>query len=561
MAKEKANDPVTRYAKEVKSGKIPAGMSVKLACERHLKLLKTARKKGYTWDLKAAKKAIGFFPFLKHLDGEWVGCEFRLELWQQFIVGYVFGWKRADGTRLVRTALIEIPRKNGKTTMCAGIGLLLLVGDREAGARVYCAATKRDQAKEVHNPATEMVRRSPALSKRLKTPKLNINDPATFSKFEPLGADKNTLDGLNAHGMIIDELHAHKTRDVWDVLTTSTGSRRQPLIVAITTAGFGGKPTICREQHDYGERILKGIVEDDEYFVYIATIDEGDDWTDEKVWAKANPGLGTIKKWDAIRRDFKQAKENPAFQNTFRRNHLNEWTQQETRWMDLRKWDATAGMVKPEKLKGRLAYGGLDLANKIDIAAFALVFPPPLDKWDDGIWEALLYFWIPEEAMIERSQRDKVPYDLWVREGFIKATPGEVISYAQIREDILALTKRYKFLTLGYDPWFAEDTAQELELEGLEPIEVRPTAKNLNAPTKELMRLVLQKRMRHGGNPVLRWMADNLVVKHYPTDLIMPDKEKSAEKIDGMVALITALEVGMRLGKEDQDRIEEFFFA
>jgi len=561
MKTRQPDDPVTLYAKEVKAGKVPACQWVKLACERHLKLQKTAAKKGYTWDTKAARKAIRFFRFLRHVKAEWRGCEFVLEPWQQFIVGYVFGWKRADGTRVVRTVYIEIPRKNGKTEIAAGLGLYLLIGDGEPGADIYCAATKRDQAKFVHDPATEMVKLSPPLRARLKTFKNNINDPATFSKFEPLGADKDTMDGLNSHGIIVDELHAHKDRGVWDVLVTSTGSRRQPLAVAITTAGLGGRPTVCREQHDYGERVLKGVVEDDSFFAYIATIDEGDDWTDEAVWQKANPGLGTIKKWDVIREDLKKAKENPAFQNTFRRYHLNEWTQQETRWMDLRRWDATAGMVLPEKLKGRLAYGGLDLANKIDIAAFVLLFPPSLEEWETGIWECLSFFWVPEEAMIERSQRDKVPYDVWVRERFIKATPGEVISYQQIREDMLKLSGDYNFRTFGYDPWSAEATAQDLELEGLEPVEIRPGMKTMSAPTKELMRLVMTKRLRHGGNPVLRWMADNLVVKHGPTDLIMPDKEKSADKIDGMVALITALEVATRLGKEDQDRIQEFFFT
>lgn len=562
MAKQKeSNDPVTQYAKDVKAGKIPACRWVKLACERHLKLLKTRAKTGYTWDLKAAKKAISFFPFLRHLDGEWAGCAFRLEPFQQFIIGYIFGWKREDGLRLVRKAYIEIPRKNGKTTISAGIGLYLLIGDKEQGARVYCAATKREQAKEVHDPASEMVKRSPALSKRLKTYKNNINDPATFSKFEPLGADKDTMDGLKLSGAIIDELHAHKTRGVWDVLVTATGSRRQPLIVAITTAGLGGKPTICREQHDYGERVLQGIVEDDSYFFYIATIDEGDKWTDEKVWIKANPGLGTIKKWDAIREDFKQAKENPAFQNTFRRYHLNEWTQQETRWMDLRRWDATAGIVLPEKLKGRLCYGGLDLANKIDIAALTLLFPPPLAEWETGLWECLFFFWVPEEAMAERSLKDKVPYEQWVREGFIKATPGEVISYAQIRDDTLALSRRYKFRTFGYDPWHAEATAQELEAEGMEPIEIRPHHRYMSTPTKELMRLVKEKRIRHGGNPVARWMADNLVVIQDKDGNIRPDRDKSSEKIDGMVALIMALAVALRLAQEEQDPIEEFTFV
>jgi len=548
MAKKKElpDDPATSYAHDVAEGKIPSCRWVRLACERHLKLLKTAPAKGYAWDERAARKAIGFFRFLRHVKAEWRGCEFVLEPWQAFIVGSIFGWKRADGARLVRTAYIEVPRKNGKTELAAGLGLYLLIGDGEPGAEVYCAATKRDQAKLVHDAAAEMVRLSPALRNRLKIYKNNINDPTTFSKFEPLGADKDTMDGLNSHGVIVDELHAHKDRGIWDVLVTSTGSRRQPLIMAITTAGLGGGPTVCREQHDYAERVLTGQIEDDSFFSYVATIDEGDDWTDEAAWRKANPGLGTIKKLEVVREDFRKAIETPANQNTFRRYHLNEWVQQETRYIDLRRWDASAGLLKAEDLQGRICYGGLDLANKIDIASFVLLFP-----WEDGRYRVLPFFWVPEDAIIERSRRDRVPYDAWARQGFIRTTTGEAIDYLRIREDIVALSRRYRFWRIGYDPWTAFQMAQELELEGFEMIEVRPGMRTMTEPTKELARLITEKRLVHGGNPVLRWMADNLVVRHGPTDLVMPDKEKSREKIDGIVALITALYLAMRFENTD----------
>lgn len=537
MAKKKS-DPVTTYAQSVVKKKTLACEFVRLACERHLKLLKQAKLKGYYFDAEEAQHVIDFFPrFIRHVKGEWAGCRFEPEPWQQFIIGYIFGWKKSDGMRLVETAYIEVPRKNGKTTLDAGLCLYLLVADGEEGAEVYCAATKRDQARYVFDPAKRMVQKSPALRRRLKAFKLNISDEETFSKFEPLGADKDTMDGANSHGVIIDELHAHKNRGVWDVLVNSTGSRRQPLVIATTTAGLQGE-SICREQHDYGERVLNGIIQDDTFFAYIATIDEGDDWADEASWWKANPNLGVSKKIEKVRADCKKALETPAAQNTFRRYHLNEWVQQETRWMDLKKWDATAGLVVPDQLVGKSCYGGLDLANKIDIAAFVLVFPP---KEENGDFRVLPFFWVPEEGMLERARKDRVPYDVWARRGLIEVTEGSVIDYVKIREDIIALSKIYHIEEIVYDEWNAWQMAQELEDEGFTMVAMRQGFKSYNSPTKELMRLVLAKRMKHGGNPVLRWMADNMVVSTDAAGNLKPNKEKSREKIDGMTALIEGL--------------------
>lgn len=520
------------------SGKTIACEWVRLACERHLRLLKQAKLKGYRFDAEAARHALEFFGYLRHVKAEWGRCKFELEPFQQFIVGYIFGWKRADGSRLIRIAYIEVPRKNGKSTLATGVALYMLDADGEEGAEVYAAATKYDQVKDtIFNPAVRMVKISPALRGRLDTFVKNISCAETFSKFEPLGADKSTMDGLNIHCAIVDELHAHKDRGVWDVLVTATASRRQPLIFAITTAGLQGE-SVCREQHDYGERILKGIIEDDSFFAYIATIDEGDDWADETTWHKANPGLGIFKKIDAVREDAKRALNLPSFQNTFRRNHLNEWVQQENRWMDLKKWDASAGMVVPDKLAGRVCYGGLDLANKIDIAAFDLVFPPVAEGGD---YESLSFFWIPEEGMIERGRKDRVPYDVWARRGLIEVTPGEVIDYQKIREDIIALSRVYHIEEIVYDEWNAWQMAQELEAEGFTMVAMRQGFKSYNNPTKELMRLILARKLKHGGNPVMRWMADNVVVVTDPAGNLKPAKDKSREKIDGMTALIMAL--------------------
>lgn len=550
-------DPVSKYAQDVVRGRIPACELVRLACQRHLRLLKSGAKEGIRFDPEAAGRALRFFDFCRHVKGEWAGRRLGLEPWQEFIVGSIFGWKRRDGTRLIRSSYVEVPRKNGKTTLAAGIALYLLIADGEPGAEVYCAATKRDQAKLVFDQAKEMVRRSPALKRRVRVLQNNLHVMATASKLEPLGADKDTMDGLNVHGVVIDELHAHKDRGIWDVLTSATGARRQPLVFTITTAGLGGSPTVCRQEHDYSEQVLKGVVEDDSRFAFIATIDEGDDWTSPIAWKKANPNLGISIKEEFLAKELEKALAVPAEQNKFRRYYLNEWVQQESRYIDLRAWDACAGIVRQDKLTGRLCYGGLDLANKIDLAALVLLFPP---EAGEDYYTVLPIFWAPEEAIVERSRRDRVPYDAWARQGFLRVTPGQVIDYNQIKADILALTQRYNLWRIGYDPWSAHQMAQELELEGLQLIEVRPGMKSMTEPTKELLRLVMERRIRHGGHPVLRWNADNLVVKRGPTDLIMPDKEKSREKIDGMVALITALALALRFENQDKASSEGVYF-
>jgi len=542
------NDPVSVYAHSVVEGAVPACELVWRACERHLRLLRAAPAKGYRYDPVTVNKALRFFSLLRHVKGEWAGARFNLSPWQQFVLGYILGWRRNDGTRLVRTAYVEVPRKNGKTTLAAGLALYLLLADGEPGAEIYVAATKRDQAKLTFDPAKEMARRSPAIKKRVGIYTNNIHVLETASKFEPLGADKDTMDGLNPHGLIIDELHAHKDRGIWDVLTSATGARRQPLTFVITTAGLGGTPTVCRQEHDYSERVLSGVLEDDSRFAFIATIDEGDDWTDPASWRKANPNYGISIKPEFLQQECEKALANPAEQNKFRRYYLNEWVQQETRFLDLRAWDASAGLVRPEKLEGLVCYGGLDLANRIDLAAFVLLFPP--QKGDEN-WYVLPYFWVPEAAPVERSRRDRVPYDAWVRQGFIRTTPGEVIDYAAIRQDILSLSRRYRFYRIGYDPWNAFEFMQHLQAEGFEAIEVRPGFKTMTEPTKELARLVLERKLKHGGHPVLRWMADNLVVKSDPAGNLKPDKEKSREKIDGIVALVTALALAMRYREID----------
>ncbi len=525
------------YARQVAAGKILASKWVSLACERHLRDLKNGKTRGLRFDHDAAAHAIDFFHFLKHSKGEWAGTEFHLEPWQQFIVASAFGWLRADGLRRFRTIYIEIPRKNGKSTIVAGIGLYLFYGDGEPGAEVYAAATKKDQARIVFSEAKRMVQASPSLKKRIGVNVDNLHILGTASKFEPLGADEDTMDGLNVHGALVDEVHAHKNRGIWDVLETASGSRRQPMRLAITTAGFD-RHSICWELHEYGQKVNESILEDDSFFSYIACIDEGDDWTDETIWAKANPNLGVSVKLDDLRSLARKAQAMPAAQNSFRRLRLDEWTEQESRWIDLATWDACEGTVSASSLEGRPCFGGLDLASTTDICALELYFDP---EEDEEVGQVLSFFWVPAENIAQRAKKDRVPYDIWVKQGHIKATDGNIVDYDVIFDDIVELTQVYDLKELAYDRWNATQLTTQLGAEGITVVPIGQGFQGLAGPTKELEKLVIGKRLNHGGNPVLRWMASNVAVKEDAAGNRKPDKSKSRERIDGIVALVMAV--------------------
>ena len=544
MTEYRSEAIVHGYIQDVLEGRIPACKWVKLACRRHVDDLLEADERGLHFNPAEAQLVIDFIELLKHSKGEWAGRRLRLEPWQQFIVWTLFGWMREDGTRRFRTAYLEVARKNGKSTLAAGIGLYLLVADGEPGAEVYSAATKRDQAQITHSEAERMVKSSPALRKHLTVFKRNIHIKDTGSKFEPLSADYNSLDGLNVHGALVDELHAHKTRGLWDVLETATGSRRQPLILGITTAGFD-RQSICFQQHEYVEKVLEGVVEDDSYFGIIFTLDQDDDWLDETNWIKSNPNLDVSKKRDDMRRKARRAREMPAALNPFMRLELNVWTQSETKWISLEHWTDCGTAVNAEGLHGRTCYGGLDLSSNIDISAFLVVFPPQAEEDD---YQVLCRFWIPEDAMVERSRTDRVPYDAWVRQGFIEATPGNVIDYEFIIHQIEADMQAYDLQEIAFDRWGATKIQTDLmELGGDDfMVQFGQGFASMSGPMKELEKLILGHKLAHGNNPVLTWMADNLVARMDPAGNIKPDKAKSREKIDGMVALIMALDRALR---------------
>lgn len=533
------------YAHGVLDGSIPAGRLVRLATERHLRDLDEGPARGLRFDRDAAQHAIDWFGFLRHSKGEWAGQPFSLEPWQQFVQWVLYGWKRRDGLRRFRTAYIEVARKNGKSTLSAGNGLYLMLADGEPGAEVYAAATKRDQAKIAWSEAVRMVQASSQLSRMVRHWRASdtLSVEATASRFQPLGADADSMDGLNIHGAIIDELHAHKTSAMVDVLATATGARRQPLIMEITTAG-SDQTSICYEHHEYSRRVLEGTIEDDTWFAFIAAIDDEDDWRDPACWPKANPNLGVSVKVDDLQRKAEQAQRMPAAQNAFKRLHLNVWTQQSDRWIDLSLWDENAGEVDEEELAGRLCYGGLDLSSVSDLTAWVLVFPSAADPDDVQV---LARFWCPEAKLTDSSNRYAGQYRAWADQGYLTVTPGDAIDYRAVKAQVLRDAQQFRLHDLNVDRLFqGYQLSAELADEGLIVFGMGQGFLGMAAPMKELERRLLAKKLHHGGNPVLRWMADNVAVRQDPAGNLKPDKAASQGKIDGIVALVMALDRAMR---------------
>ena len=503
----------------------------------------------YWFDASAADKVCEFFErYLVHSKGEFADKPFILENWQREFVREIFGWKNADGLRRYREVYLEIPRKNGKSTLCAGLALYLLFADGEPGAEVYSAAADTDQARIVFEEAKSMVFRSPALARRAKPYKgaiTHTRNGIPIGSYRVLSSEAGTKHGLNASGIVIDELHAQTNRELYDVLNTSLGSRRQPLSIAITTAGWD-RNSLCYEVHDYAEKVLSGVIEAPRFLGRIYGADKDEDWTDPEVWRKANPNLGVSLKEEFLSAECKKAREIPTYENTFRMLYLNQWVEQETRFIPMDKWDACDLPVDEKALEGRTCYAGLDLSTRYDLTALSLVFPPV----EDGEpYRIVNRAWIPESAMLERIRRDKVPYNAWVSQGLVLATPGDIIDHGFVRAEIEALGKRFRIAEVGFDRWGAVEISTALIDAGFNMIEFGQGMTSMSSPTKELLALILAGKIAHGGNPVLRWAASSMTVKGDAAGNIKPvkpDRMKSANRIDPIVALIMALDRAMR---------------
>ncbi len=498
-------------------------------------------------DEKKARGVIRFIECLKHTKGEFHGQPFKLLPWQEKIIREVFGTVREDNPsmRQYNTAYIEIPKKNGKSELGAAIALNMLINDDEQRAEVYSCASDRQQAAIVFDVAADMVRQDKTLSRLIKIipSTKRMVYAKTGSIYQVLSSEVSTKHGLNVSACIFDELHTQPNRALYDVMTQGSGdARKQPLWFSLTTAGTD-RNSICWEVHQKALDIIEGRKDDPRFYPVLYGLQDDADWTDEKNWYKANPSLDQTISIDKVRDAFRKAQETPADENMFRQLRLNQWVKQSIRWMPMDKWDECGGAVNEYELEGRACYAGLDLSSTSDLTAMVLVFPP---RDDEEQYIVLPYFWLPEDTMQLRVRRDHVMYDKWERQGFIHTTEGNVVHYGFIEQFITKLGERFNIREIAYDRWNATMMVQTLEDDGFNMVPFGQGFRDMSPPTKELMRIVLERKLNHGGHPVLRWNMDNAFVRTDPAGNLKIDKEKSTEKVDGAVALVMALDRAMK---------------
>jgi phage terminase large subunit-like protein len=495
------------------------------------------------YDEKKADRVVRFVECLKHTKGEFHGQPFKLLPWQEKIIRDVFGTVRDDApdVRQYATVYVEIGKKNGKSELGAALALNMLCNDDEWKAEVYSCASDRQQASIVFDVACDMVRQNSTLSRLIKiipSTKRMVYQP-TGSIYQVLSSDVATKHGLNVSACIFDELHAQPNRALYDVMTQGSGdARKQPLWFFLTTAG-NDRNSICWEVHQKALDLLEGRKADPRFYPVIFGLDENDDWTDERNWYKCNPSLDYTISIDKVRDAFHKAQETAADENMFRQLRLNQWVKQSVRWMQMDKWDACKVVFNERDLLGRTCYGGLDLSSTSDLTAFVLVFPP---THEGEAYFILPYFWLPEDTLALRVRRDHVMYDVWAKQKFLQTTEGNVVHYAFIEQFICRLHEKFNIREIAYDRWNASMMVQALQDDGFTMMPFGQGFKDMSNPTKDLMRLVLEKSICHNGHPVLRWNMDNIFVRTDPAGNLKIDKEKSTEKVDGAVALVMALD-------------------
>jgi len=532
--------PVTQYALDVIAGRIVAGQLVRKACERHIRDLANGAGLGLWFDEAAATKAITFFDLLRHYKGDLgredggKGARVRLEPWQQFVVGAAFGWKRPDGLRRFRNVYLEVGKKNGKTLMGAGIALLMTFFDGEPGAEFYSIATKEDQAKLSWNDGAQFVAKNASIAGVVRKIGKRLLNEQTASFWMPLGRDSDVGDqGINPHGGLVDELHVLATRDPIDNLETATSSRSQPMIWKITTAGVKRESVWAEERAD-AVAVVEGRATDESMLVLIYTLDEGDDPFDEAVWPKPNPNLGVSVRVDTLREQAEKAKRSPAALAPYLRFRMNVPTAVATRAIDIAEWDRNAD--EPVIPAGATVYDGLDLASVRDLTALIIVH-----RDAEGYYNVACRFWCPEQGIELRSRVDGVPYADWVRDGYLIATPGNVTDYDFVEAEAKALAEQMTVAEIGYDRWNASQLVTNLQADGATMIAISQTHAGLAAGWRELEKAILEHKLRHGGHPILRWMAGNVEVETDAAGNQKPSKAHSNERIDGIVGLTMAV--------------------
>ena len=540
------------YAQKVATKKIPASKFVIAACKRQLTDLKRWKNPSspYRFDPQKASLICKFIQLLPHIKGPKAGQRIQLEPWQIFLLTTIFGWVKPDGSRRFRRIYIEVPRGNGKSALTSGVALYMLCADNEGGAEVYSFATTRDQAKIVFGDAQQMVRLTPGMKKHytMDVNAHNILVKKTASKFEALSAEGSTLDGLNTHFACIDELHAHKTRSVYDVVETSIGKRAQSLLWVITTAG-SNRAGICYEVRSFVSKILKNTNKDESQFGIIYGLDSDDDWTTEEALIKANPNWGVSVMPEVLLPLQAKAMSMPSAANNFKTKHLNEWVNADTAWMDMRAWDAcTDNSLRQDNFLGETAWIALDLASKVDIAAKINLYMREIDGKQH--FYVFGHYYLPRET-VERGENSQ--YQGWETLGLLTVTDGAVIDFGVIEEDLLRDCSEFQVQEIPYDPFQATQLSTRMMAQGAPMVEMRPTVLNFSEPMKQLEALVLQKRLHHNGDPVLTWMMANVVAHLDLKDNIYPRKERPENKIDGVVALIMALGRAMHEQEEPGD--------
>lgn len=552
-------DPTTSYAKRVVSGRIVAGPHVRDACRRHLRDLEDGPKRGLVWDLAAANRAIEFFPdVLRLAGGEFEGKPYTLLGWQAFIVGSLFGWKTADGYRRFRVGYVESGKGSGKSPLAAGIGMYGLVADGEPRAEIYAAATKKDQAMVLFRDAVAMVDQSPELGRRViksgvGTNVWNIAYPSTMGFFRPLSSDDGQS-GPRPHIGLADEVHEHRNGDVVEMLRAGTKGRRQALIFMITNSGVGQK-SFCKERHDYGAKVCAGQIEDDSSFFYICALDEKEDpFKDRKCWIKANPSLGTTIKPKYLEEQVREARGMPSKEATVRRLNFCQWVEAHNPWIGADVWFGCEKPLDEELLFGRRCWGGLDLSSTQDLTAAVFLFEP---SDEDPLWRLVPYFWLPNDGLVEKGDRDRVPYTVWRDAGHLETTEGKAIDKLAIVRRLAEIQSQFDLQEIGYDRWRIEDLRKLCEDDGLDLpfVPFGQGFKDMSPALDELERLLIGARLGHKDNPIMTWCAANAVVVRDPAGNRKLSKEKATGRIDGMIAAL------MAAGRACAGRVEQVPFT
>lgn len=507
----------------------------------------------YEFDPVAGQVAVDFIEnYITHVKGELGGKPFLLLDWEKEFVRNLFGWKdKETGLRRYREAFVFCARKNGKSPLGAAIALYLLIVDREPGAELISVAADREQARAIFDTARFMVKQNDKLDELVNAFRNAIIAKQGASVYKVVSSDAGGKHGGNLHAALFDELHTQKDRELYDVIQTSFGARRQPLLISFSTAGYD-RESICYEVYKTAKQVSEGIIQRDWFYPVIFEADPEDDWTSEETWKKANPSLGHTVKIDYLRQEFEKALSSPQYQNTFKRLYLNMWTSQETRWLDMNVWDKCGEpAIDPKLLEGSVCYGGLDLASVSDVAAFVLDFPN--ESGEDELHTWLPSLFVPESKLSDPGFKDRDMYLAWVNQGYMIATPGNVIDYEYIIREIERLGELYNIKEIAFDRWGATQISQTLTNMGFTLIGFGQGYVSMSPPTKEVERLIRQGRVRHGGHPVMRWMADNVMVTTDAAGNIKPDKQKSRQKIDGVVAAIMATDRAVRnsVGRKD----------